>query len=71
MGSYAEERLIVADKLLKIPDGVDDITAAAVVLKGSTAQVLLHKAFKVLLYKTFKALLYKTSPPCIFVTIRA
>ena len=55
MGAYAEERLIVADKLLKIPDGVDDITAAAVTLKGSTAQVLL----------------YKTSPPCIFVTIRA
>ena len=63
MGAYAEERLIVADKLLKIPDGVDDITAAAVTLKGSTAQVLS--------YKTFKALLYKTSPPCIFVTIRA
>ena len=70
MGAYAEERLILADKLIKIPDGVDDITAAAVALKGSTAQVLLHKTFKVLLYKTFKAILYKTSP-CIFVSIRA
>lgn len=46
-GAYAEERLIAAEKLVKIPDAVDDVTAAAIVLKGMTTQVLLRKAFKV------------------------
>lgn len=47
MGAYADERLIVADKLVKLPDSVDDVTAAAIILKGMTAQILIHKAFKV------------------------
>lgn len=47
MGAYAEERLIAADKLVKIPDGVDDVTAAAIILKGMTTQILIHKTFKV------------------------
>lgn len=47
MGSYIEERLIAAEKLVKIPDGVDDVTAAAIILKGMTTQMCLCKAFKV------------------------
>lgn len=47
LGAYAEERLIAVEKLVKIPDAVDDGTAAAIALKGMTAQMLLFKAFKV------------------------
>jgi NADPH2:quinone reductase len=46
-GSYAEERLIPADRLIKVPEGVDFKTAAAMTLKGLTAQFLLRQTFKV------------------------
>jgi NADPH2:quinone reductase len=46
-GSYAEERLIPADRLIEVPDGVDFKTAAAMTLKGLTAQFLLRQTFKV------------------------
>ena len=39
IGAYAEARLIPADRLLKLPDGVDDKTAAAMMLKGLTDAV--------------------------------
>lgn len=45
IGSYAEERVIDADALLKIPDGIDDDTAAAMMLKGLTAQYLLRRTY--------------------------
>ena len=47
MGAYAEERLIAADKLVKLPEDLDDTIAAAVFLKGVTVQCLLHRVFKV------------------------
>ncbi|MGA9444039.1 MAG: quinone oxidoreductase [Methyloceanibacter sp.] len=47
MGSYAEERLIAADRVVRIPDEVSDETAAAVMLKGMTAQYLLRQIYKV------------------------
>ena len=47
IGAYAEERLIAADKLVKLPEDVDDTTAAAVFLKGVTVQCLLRRTFKV------------------------
>ena len=47
MGAYAEERLIAADRVVRIPDGVDDETAAAIMLKGMTAQYLLRRTYKV------------------------
>ena len=37
-GSYSESRLIPAHLLVPNPDGVDDRTAAAVMLKGMTGQ---------------------------------
>ncbi|ODR98701.1 quinone oxidoreductase [Methyloceanibacter methanicus] len=47
VGSYAQERLIDADRVVRIPDGVSDEVAAAVMLKGMTAQYLLRQIFKV------------------------
>jgi len=47
LGAYAEERLIAADKLIKLPEDLDDATAAAVFLKGLTVQTLLRRVFKV------------------------
>lgn len=47
VGAYAEERAIAADRLVKIPDGVSDEQAAAMMLKGMTAAFLLLRTFKV------------------------
>lgn len=47
LGGYAEERLSVAATLVKIPDGVTDETAAAMMLKGMTAQYLLRRTYRV------------------------
>src|SRR3954462_4160846 len=46
-GSYSEERLIAADRLIKIPDEIDFKTAAAMTLKGLTVQFLLRQTFPV------------------------
>lgn len=46
-GAYSEERLIPADKVVHLPDGVDDRVAACVMLKGMTAQYLLHRTYAV------------------------
>jgi NADPH2:quinone reductase len=46
-GAYAEERLALVQKLVPIPDGIDDQTAAAVLLKGLTAYYLLFKTWPV------------------------
>lgn len=47
LGSYAQERLVPGDRLVVIPDGVDDKTAAGMMLKGMTAQYLLRRTFNV------------------------
>lgn len=47
LGAYAEERLIPAERLVKIPDAIDFRTAAAMTLKGLTAQFLLRQTFPV------------------------
>jgi NADPH:quinone reductase len=41
LGAYAEVRRMVAHRLVKIPPEIDDRTAAAMMLKGMTAQYLL------------------------------
>ncbi|MBM4362250.1 MAG: quinone oxidoreductase [Deltaproteobacteria bacterium] len=43
LGAYASARLVDADRLLRVPDGIDDRTAAAMMLKGMTAEYLLHR----------------------------
>ncbi len=45
VGAYAEERLLAADRVIPIPDGIDDQTAAAILLKGQTAFYLLFKTW--------------------------
>ena len=47
VGAYAEARLIPADRLLKLPDGIDDKTAAAMMLKGLTVQYLIRQTYRV------------------------
>lgn len=46
-GAYAEARVMPADRLVKIPDDIDDKTAAAATLKGLTAQMLLRQVYRV------------------------
>jgi NADPH2:quinone reductase len=46
-GAYCQERVVPADRLVKIPDGVSDEQAAAMMLKGLTAEYLLRRTFKV------------------------
>lgn len=45
LGAYAEVRTIPAEKVVKIPAGISDQTAAAMMLKGMTAQYLIRKTF--------------------------
>jgi NADPH2:quinone reductase len=47
LGAYAEARLIPADRVVKIPEGIDDTTAAAMMLQGMTVQYLLRRTYKV------------------------
>jgi NADPH2:quinone reductase len=47
IGSYAEMCLRPADRLVKIPAGIDDKVAAAIMLKGMTAWYLIRRTYKV------------------------
>jgi NADPH2:quinone reductase len=47
IGAYSEVRNIAADKIVKIPDGIEDRTAAAIMLKGLTAQYLIRRTYRV------------------------
>ena len=43
IGGYAEERLIPADRLVKLPDDISDEQAAAMMLQGMTVDMLLNR----------------------------
>jgi NADPH2:quinone reductase len=47
LGGYAEERLIDADRLVKLPDAISCDQAAGMMLQGMTAQMLLRSVFPV------------------------
>ena len=47
VGAYAEVRLIPADRVVALPDAIDDRTAAAMMLQGMTAQYLLRRTYRV------------------------
>jgi NADPH2:quinone reductase len=47
IGGYAEERLVPADRLVKLPDGISFDQAAAMMLQGMTARMLLRAVFPV------------------------
>src|SRR6476619_5541750 len=45
IGGYAEERLIEADRVVKLPKSISTEQAAAMMLQGMTAQMLLRSVF--------------------------
>ena len=47
LGAYATARNVNADALVRLPDAVDDETAAAILLKGATAAFLVEECAKV------------------------
>jgi NADPH:quinone reductase len=47
IGAYAEERLVAADRVVRLPTTVSDEIAASIMLKGLTAQYLLRRTYKV------------------------
>jgi NADPH2:quinone reductase len=47
MGGYAEERVMPADRLVKLPDNIDYKTGAAMMLQGMTVRYLLRETYKV------------------------
>ncbi len=47
LGAYAEERLMPAARVVKVPKAIDDQTAATMMLQGMTVHYLLHSTYKV------------------------
>jgi NADPH:quinone reductase len=47
LGGYATERVIAADRLVKLPNSIDFKTAAAMMLQGMTAQYLIRRTHPV------------------------
>jgi NADPH2:quinone reductase len=47
LGAYADVLLRPADRLVRLPAAIDDKTAAAMMLKGLTAQYLLRRTYRV------------------------
>ena len=47
LGCYAGARIVPADRLIMLPDAISYETAAAMMLKGLTAQYLLHRTYAV------------------------
>jgi NADPH2:quinone reductase len=45
-GAYAEERSVPAERLLKLPDNVSDRQAAALLVKGFTASLIVNRVFR-------------------------
>jgi NADPH2:quinone reductase len=45
LGAYSEVRVMPADRLVKLPDGVSEKVAATLMLKGLTVQYLFRQAF--------------------------
>ena len=46
-GAYVDVRTLAADQVVVLPDDVDDTTAAALMLKGMSAEYLLHRTHRV------------------------
>ncbi len=47
IGAYSEARCAPADRVVKIPEGIDYTTAAAMMLQGMTAQFLVKRTWQV------------------------
>jgi len=48
MGSYAEEQILPANKVVPVPSSIDPPVAASIMLKGMTTHFLLRRCFKVI-----------------------
>jgi NADPH:quinone reductase len=46
LGAYADERLVPADRLIRLPAAIDDVTAASMMLQGMTARYLLRETYR-------------------------
>jgi NADPH2:quinone reductase len=47
LGSYAEARLMPADRVVPTPDGIEDRQAAAMMLKGMTVEYLIRRTYPI------------------------
>jgi NADPH:quinone reductase len=47
LGAYSEARIMPADRLLVLPEGIDERQAAAMMLKGLTVQYLIRRTHRV------------------------
>ncbi len=47
LGAYSEERLMPADRMVKLPRGISDMQGAAMMLQGLTAWYLLRRTYRV------------------------
>lgn len=46
-GAYSQSRVFPADRLVELPDAIEDVQAAGMMLKGLTAQYLLRRTYRV------------------------
>jgi NADPH:quinone reductase len=46
-GAYAQERVLRADQVIRLPDAIGDEAAASIMLQGLTAQYLLRRTYRV------------------------
>ena len=46
-GSYSERRILPRTRLARLPDAIDDKTAAAIMLKGCTVEYLVRRTFPI------------------------
>ena len=46
-GSYSEKRILPRTRLARLPDAIDDHTAAAIMLKGCTVEYLVTRTFPI------------------------
>jgi len=47
VGAYSEQKILPADRLVKVPQGISDEQAASMMLKGMTVEYLIHRTYKV------------------------
>jgi len=47
VGAYCEQRLAPADRMVKLPEGISEATAASMLLKGLTVHYLIHTTYPV------------------------
>lgn len=47
VGAYCEQRLVPADRMVKLPEGISEATAASMLLKGLTVHYLIHTTYPV------------------------